>query len=148
MGDVLALTGVERMVVLRGLPVCDYSFGVTRVSATPVYNREFLGRNVPMPVRLVSFDPFDDGKRPIYVTQQNNEALYVKLDEGRVRRWLAANGVDDLPAEDVGLGRAYLESYEDFGQFLDAFKDKDRQGRIPLRLILSVRDKISSFGKQ
>ncbi|WFU91962.1 hypothetical protein QA644_32030 (plasmid) [Rhizobium sp. CC1099] len=82
MGDVLDKTGVERMVILRGLPICDYSFGFTRVSATPVYNREYQNRNVPMPVRLVAFDPFEDGKRPIYVTQQNNEALYVKLDEG------------------------------------------------------------------
>ncbi|WP_017965241.1 hypothetical protein [Rhizobium leguminosarum] len=128
-GDVLDKTGVERMVILRGLPICDYSFGFTRVSATPVYNREYQNRNVPMPVRLVGFDPFDDGKRPIYVTQQNNEALYVKLDEGRVRRWLVANGVDGVPSDDVRLGRAYLESYEDFGPFLDDFKDKERQGR-------------------
>jgi hypothetical protein len=146
-GGVLALTGIERMVVLRGLPICDYSFGFTRVSATPVYNREFQNRNVPMPVRLVSFDPFDDGKRPIYVTQQNNEALYVKLDEGRVRRWLKVNGVDDIPAEDVSLGRAYLESYEDFGPFLDDFKDKDRNGR-ERRLTRLVYMLLHSFSHQ
>lgn len=146
-GEILSLTGVEQMVVLRGLPICDYSFGFTRVSATPVYNREFQNRNVPMPVRLVAFDPIDDGKRPIYVTQQNNEAIYVKLDEARVRRWLAANGVGDLPPEGVGLGRAYLESYEDFGPFLDDFKGKDRQGR-ERRLAPFVYMLLHSFSHQ
>ena len=146
-GEILEKTGIGQMVILRGLPICDYSFGFTRVSATPVYTREYQNRNVPMPVRLVAFDPFDDGKRPIYVTQQNNEAIYVKLDEGRVRQWLAANGVVGLPSQDVRLGRAYLEDYEDFGPFLDDYKDKERQGR-ERRLAPFVYMLLHSFSHQ
>jgi len=129
-GNLLGHIGVERMVLIRGLPICEFSFGYTRVSSTPVYNREFQGQAVPMPVRLKAFDTLPDsgGKHPIYVTQQNNEALYVKLDEVRVRRWLNANGIVDLPAQDVGIGRAYLEGYEDFGPFLDDYKDRERTG--------------------
>ena len=68
-----------------------------------------------MPVRLNAFPELPNGRRPIYVTQQKNEALYFKLDEGRVRRWLAANGVlsEDAAAEHL-LARE--------GQFSAAYK--------------------------
>lgn len=82
-----------------------------------------------MPVRLMAFDPLPvkDSKRPVYVTQQQNEALYFRLDEQRVRDWLRKNGVPDVP--DDNLGRAFLEQYDDFGQFLEGFKDREgRQG--------------------
>ncbi len=70
-----------------------------------------------------------DGDRPIYVTQQKNEALYIKLDEQRVLKWLQKNNVEGLPASGSDLARAYLESYQDFGQFLDRYKNKERRGR-------------------
>lgn len=126
-GGLLGHLGVERLILLRGLPICDYSFGYTRVSATPVYNREYQGRAVPMPVRLKAFDPLPSTppRRPVYVTRQRNEALYFKLDEARVRRWLKANQVVDLPEEGVGLGRALLETYTDFGPFMEEFKDRE-----------------------
>lgn len=122
--------GIERMVLIRGLPICEFSFGFTRVSATPVYHREYQGQSVAMPVRLKAFDTLPDtgGKHPIYVTEQKNEALYVKLDEARVRRWLQKNEVSDLPTEDIGIGRSFLENYEDFGPFLDEYKDRERSG--------------------
>jgi hypothetical protein len=125
--------GIGRMVLIRGLPICDFSFGYSRVSPTPVYHREFQGRVVPMPVRLKAFDTLPDtgGKHPIYVTQQNNEALYCKLDESQVRRWLELNGIIGLPASDIGIGRAYLENYRDFGPFLDEYKDRERAGPFP-----------------
>ncbi|WP_236773815.1 hypothetical protein [Agrobacterium tumefaciens] len=125
---VLKATGINEMFLLRSLPICEYSFGFTRVSATPVYEREFQSRKVPMPVRLVAFDSMKGGGRPIYVTQQKNEALYIKLDEDRVLRWLERNGIGGLPTDDSNLARRYLETYQDFGQFLDRFKDKERQG--------------------
>lgn len=121
--------GLEKLILLRGLPVCDFSFGYSRVSSGPVYTRELNGAKTPMPVRLMAFDPLpvDGSKRPIYVTRQKNEALYFKLDEQRVRDWLRTNDVPDVP--DDHLGRAYLEQYEDFGQFLEGFKDREgRQG--------------------
>lgn len=129
-GDLLKHTGIERMVLIRGLPICEFSFGFTRVSSTPIYQREHNGQALAMPVRLNAFDtlPHTGGKHPIYVTEQNNEALYVKLDEGRVRRWLERNGTVDLPPPDISLGRAYLENYEDFGPFLEAYKDRERSG--------------------
>lgn len=130
-GNLLQHLGVERLVIVRNLPICEFSFGFTRVSATPVYKREHQGTSVDMPVRLKAFDqlPIQGTKRPIYVTQQQNEALYFKLDEARVIRWLKANMVTDVP--DDGLGRGYLERYEDFGPFLEMFKDREGGGGYP-----------------
>lgn len=133
-GTLLGHLGVERLVLIRGLPICEFSFGYTRVSATPIHQREHNGQRVDMPVRLKAFDqlPIADNKRPIYVTQQLNEALYFKLDEGRVLRWLEANQIVDVPSEHVG--RAYLERYDDFGPFLEVFKDREGMGGYPRTL--------------
>lgn len=130
-GNLLRHLGVERLVIVRGLPICEFSFGYSRVSSTPVYKREYQGNTIDMPVRLKAFDqlPVQGTKRPIYVTQQRNEALYFKLDETRVIRWLKANNVTDVP--DNALGRAYLERYEDFGPFLETFKDREGTGGYP-----------------
>ena len=119
-GDLLSLLGVEQLVLIRGLPICEFSFGYTRVSSTPIYKREHQGMSVDMPVRLKAFDrlPISGPKHPVYVTQQRNEALYFRLEESRVQRWLLANQVADVP--DYGIGRAYLERYTDFGPFLGA----------------------------
>jgi hypothetical protein len=81
------------------------------------------------------------------VTQQKNEALYVKLDETRIRRWLKRNIVIDMPPDDVGISQAYLERYEDFGQFLDDYKDKERQG-VPRTLAPFVYMLLHSFSHQ
>lgn len=123
--------GVERMVLIRGLPICEFSFGYSRVSAGPIYNRESQGRSVAMPVRLKAFDALPGlGTRthPIYVTQQRNEALYFKLDEERVRRWLELNQVPDTPPAGVRIGQRLIETYRDFGPFLDHYKDRERGG--------------------
>ena len=119
--------GLEQLVLIRGLPICEFSFGFTRVSSTPVYFRELNGRQLPMPVRLNAFPALPNEKRPVYITQQKNEALYFKLDEARVRRWLQANGVSNMPPDDVSLGARYLETYADFGSYLEEFKA--REGR-------------------
>jgi hypothetical protein len=131
-GNVLRRIGLDQIVLIRGLPICEFSFGFTRVSSTPIYFREFNGRSVPMPVRLNAFPELPNGRRPVYVTQQRNEALYFKVDETRVRRWLAANGIphaDDEPGKT--LGAIYLEHYDDFGAYLDAFKEREGRGRPP-----------------
>ena len=86
-GHLLDRMGLDRLVLIRGLPICEFSFGYSRVSPGPVYHRESQGRSVAMPVRLKAFDalPVQGGrKHPIYVTQQSNEALYFRLDEARV----------------------------------------------------------------
>lgn len=129
-GGLLRHIGVDQLVLIRGLPICEFSFGFSRVSATPIYNREFNGRNVPMPVRLNAFPSMNqEGKRPIYVTQQKNEALYFRMDKTRVRRWLQANRMIDMPPEDERrLGATFLERYADFGPFLDQFKGREGRG--------------------
>ena len=133
-GSLLGHLGFEQLVLVRGLPICEFSFGYTRVSATPIYKREHQGTSVDMPVRLKAFDslPIADNKRPVYVTQQLNEALYFKLDEGRVLRWLKANQIVEVP--DDHIGRAHLERYTDFGPFLEVFKDREGTGGYPRTL--------------
>ncbi|MEL6964319.1 MAG: N-6 DNA methylase, partial [Pseudomonadota bacterium] len=133
-GTLLGHLGIERLVMIRGLPICEFSYGYTRVSATPIYQREHNGQRVDMPVRLKAFDqlPIKDNKRPIYVTQQLNEALYFRIDEGRVLRWLAENHIVHVPGEHVG--RAYIERYNDFGPFLEVFKDREGAGGYPRML--------------
>jgi hypothetical protein len=123
-GGLLNRIGVAQLHLIRGLPICEFSFGFTRVSATPVYTREFNGRGYDMPVRLNAFPELPNHRRPVYVTQQRNEALYFKLDPARVFRWLQVNGIADLPGTADELGRAYLEQYPDFRPFMDEFKDR------------------------
>jgi hypothetical protein len=128
-GGLLNSIGIEELVLIRGLPICEFSFGFSRVSSTPVYHREFNGRQVPMPVRLNTFPEMSNRKHPIYVTQQKNEALYFKLDRARIRRWLIANHVEAVPeVEQQSISAAYLEQYGDFGAFLDDFKEREGRG--------------------
>jgi hypothetical protein len=129
--------GIERLVLIRGLPICEFSFGYSRVSSGPIYHRESQGRSVAMPVRLKAFDalPTNAGrKHPVYVTQQKNEALYFKLNEDRVRRWLVANGVPNIPPVGQTVGQAFIEGYTDFGPFMEAYKDRERGAGTPRTL--------------
>jgi len=119
-----AQLGLERMVLIRGLPICEYTFGYSRVSADPIYHRNFSGQDYAVPVRLNAFSRLPTGLHPIYALEQNNEALYVRLDPNRVAAWLSANGVADVPAPE-DLGAAYLERYADFGPFLEAFRTRE-----------------------
>ena len=127
-GSLLSHLGIEQLVLIRGLPICEFSFGYTRVSSRPIYKREHQGVSVDMPVRLKAFDqlPIPGPKHPVYVTQQRNEALYFRLHEGRVRQWLVANNVAGVKA--YGIGRAYLEGYADFGSFLEDFRNREGSG--------------------
>lgn len=134
-GGLLQNLGLAEVVLIRGLPICEFSFGFSRVSATPIYHREFNGRQVPMPVRLNAFPELPNGKRPAYITQQRNEALYFKLDKQRVRRWLMANRVSlGQDFSEKQIGASYLETYVDFGVFLDEFKGREGRGRAPRSL--------------
>ncbi len=119
----LGRLGVDELVQVRNLPVVEYTFGFTRVSPTPVYERA-QGTGVrPMPVRLCAFPRMYGGKRPVYALEQENEALYFRLSEAAVRLWLEANGIQLKGSDpDQTLGAAFLEAYEDFGEFLDAYK--------------------------
>lgn len=115
--------GLDQIVIIRGLPICEYSYGYSRVSSGPIYVRQHGGRSATMPVRLNAFPTLPDSQhRPVYVLEQTNEALYFKLTDQKVRSWLAANGVALPPEGKPGLAGAYLEQYSDFGPYLDEFK--------------------------
>ncbi len=135
-GGLLKRSGIKEMVLIRNLPICEYTFGYSRVSPTPIYTREHNNRSVPMPVRLMAFPPLvseNSGSRsPIYVLEQDNEAFYVRFDNAQVLRWLEANGVPDLPSHEQ-LGATYLEQYEDFQPFMDAYRTREK-GRTPRSL--------------
>ena len=144
-GELLSHLGVKQLVLIRGLPICEFSFGYSRVSSTPIYKREHQGKSVDMPVRLKAFDrlPISEPKHPVYVTQQRNEALYFRLQKGRVRRWLLANQVVDVP--DYDIGRAYLERYADFGSFLGDFRNREGGGSGPRALPAYIYLLLHSF---
>lgn len=135
-GGLLKRSGIKEMVLIRNLPICEYTFGYSRVSSTPIYTREHNNRPVPMPVRLMAFPPLvsenSGGRSPIYVLEQDNEAFYVRLDDAQVLKWLEANGVSDLPSPGQ-LGAAYLEQYQDFQPFLDAYRTRE-EGQTPRTL--------------
>ena len=118
--DSLNRLGFDEMVLIRGLDICEFSFGYSRVSSTPsttVKDRE-------MPVRLKAFDHVEANKRPIYVLEQKNEGIYVRLNEARVRAWLERNGLQISEAEvPAKIGGMYLLEYADFGRFLESYKE-------------------------
>lgn len=119
--------GLQRMVLIRGLPVCEYSYGYTRVSADPIYHRHHAGQDHAVPVRLNLFPALEEGKHAIYALQQKNEALYVRLNPQRVASWLEANGIFDTPPHEK-LAVAYLERYADFGPFLSDYRGHEGDG--------------------
>ncbi|WP_305988095.1 hypothetical protein [Roseibium sp. MMSF_3544] len=116
-----AKLGIIDLKLIRNLKMLQYSFGYSRVSPSPTTEQKGL----TMPVRLCAFPRVDKGKRPIYVLRQSNEALYVRLDEARVTRWLSNNGltsaVENL--EDGSLGGRLIELHEDFGRFAEAYSE-------------------------
>ncbi|MFM9850251.1 MAG: hypothetical protein ACKVP3_24225 [Hyphomicrobiaceae bacterium] len=126
-GQRLSQIGLDELVLLRGLEICEFSFGYTRVSSTPV--TEVKERQ--MPVRLRAFSHAERNKRPIYLLQQKNEGFYLRLNEARVIRWLQANGINDqLPPRDgMQLGGLLIEQYEDFGRFLDQYRERTADSR-------------------
>lgn len=117
--------GVAELGLLREFDLCRFTHGYTRVSATPILNK----RNQDMPVRLRLLDPLRNGKRPIYVVTQANEALYARLDPSAVYQWLQAVGVQDLLAWDeseaVKLGGRLLEVAQPFGRYFSLLKEGD-----------------------
>ncbi|MGQ0456261.1 MAG: hypothetical protein ACT4OU_04275 [Hyphomicrobium sp.] len=118
--------GVDRAVLIRTLPIWEYSFGYSRISSGPIYPREHGNRTVDMPVRLNTFPILPESTHhPVYVLDQKNEALYFRLSEPRVRAWLAANRVTPAPyTAKPGLAGTYLEQYQDFTPYLDQFKSR------------------------
>lgn len=120
--NILGKLGINRLLMLRELDLVQYSYGYTRVSASPTTEQKGL----VMPVCLRSFEPVRKGQRPIYVLHQKNEAFYVQLDEAMVVQWLAENHLAMSPplSDGIRFGARYIENYEDFGPFMEAYKSQ------------------------
>jgi hypothetical protein len=131
----LARAGIEEARLIRNLEMLEFSFGFTRVSSTP----ETTQKDRRMPVRLMGFPPLPSNKRPIYVIEQQNEAIYIQLNEAVVAEFLQRNGVlPQLPTPPRTIGGALIESYQDFGLFLRDFSVRDPASRVRGRDIASM----------
>ena len=83
----LGMLGIADIRLIRGLEVCEYSFGYTRTSPNRWSGARRETRRVEMPARLNLFDRVgNQGQHPVLCADQKNEAFYVKLDEGVVLR--------------------------------------------------------------
>lgn len=131
----LARAGIADMRLIRDLDMIEFSFGFTRVSATPVT----VQKNLPMPVRLMGFPRLQENRRPLYVIEQQNEALYVRLDPAVVADFLRRNRVMATPpAAPLTIGGALIENYSDFGPFLRDFGVRDDSSQVRGRDIAST----------
>ena len=128
----LTQLGIDEMVMLRALDICEFSFGYTRVGFTPSTTE----KDREMPVRLRAFGHVEKRKRPIYVLEQKNEGFYIQLNEARVIDWLMHNGLgDNLPLpEGKRLGGLLIEEYADFGRFLEDYRERTAESRVPRSL--------------
>ncbi len=127
------MLGVEDMRLVRKFPVCEFTFGYSRVESGPRVSRDKTGTKWEMPVRLNLFPRVhfhEEHVQPIYVMKQDNEAFYVRLDESCVRAWLDANGIGyDTPAPNSRLGAAIIDAYDTinpegggFSSWLDEYR--------------------------
>lgn len=113
--------GLEDMGLIREFDLCRFSFGYSRMESTPILREK---RGMDMPVRLNLFPPIhhnDSMKYPVYVVQQGNEAIYVRLQEKTVLKWLQSLDCSDMftlnPGEKIGAG--ILGASKRMGPFLD-----------------------------
>lgn len=133
--DDLGRAGIDTIHLIRNLDMVEFAFGFTRVSATP----ETVQKNRRMPVRLMGFPRLQGQKRPIYVIEQQNEALYVRLDPHLVAEFLRENGVLPAPPPPPKtIGAELIESYTDFGLFLRDFGVRDDNSQVRGRDVASL----------
>ena len=124
-GRLMVKLGMTELGLIREFDLCRFTHGYSRVSAVPTLEK----RGQDMPVRLRLFDPLRNGKRPIYVITQANEAYYIRLDPSAVYAWLQAVGVVDLPSwapsESVRFGGKLLEVAQPFGRYFSQLRAGD-----------------------
>jgi hypothetical protein len=113
--------GFADMGLIRDFELCRMSFGYSRMESTPVLRGK---RGMDMPVRLKLFPSIvhdERSKFPIYVIQQANQAVYVRLEERRLEAWLRSLDCDDMfPANSPGrLGAGILGAAVPMDRFLE-----------------------------
>ncbi len=117
--------GLCELGLIREFELCRFTHGYSRVSATPLMEK----RGKQVPVRLRLFESLRNQKRPIYVVNQANEAIYVGVDPKLVYAWLQELGVSDLPVWDassgVSLGGMLLQTAEPFGRYFSELHPKE-----------------------
>ena len=119
--SLLGTLGLEDMGLIREFDLCRFSFGYSRMESTPILRDK---RGMDMPVRLNLFPPVrqnDSTRYPVYVVQQGNEAIYVRLNERLVMEWLGALDCADMFSLNTGerIGAGVLGSAQSMSPFLD-----------------------------
>lgn len=113
--------GLEDMGLIREFDLCRFSFGYSRMESTPILRDK---RGMDMPVRLNLFPPVkqnDSMRYPVYVVQQGNEAIYVRLKEELVLEWLRNLKCQDIFTlnGDERIGAGLLSTAQPMSPFLD-----------------------------
>jgi hypothetical protein len=106
---------------IREFDLCRFSFGYSRMESTPILRDK---RGMDMPVRFNLFPPVkqnDSTRYPVYVVQQGNEALYVRLKEELVLEWLHSLKCPDMFTLNAGekIGAGLLAEAQPMSPFLD-----------------------------
>ena len=131
----LARAGIDEARLIRNLDMVEFSFGFSRVSASP----ETVQKDLRMPVRLMGFPPLPSNKRPIYVIEQQNEAIYIQLNVDMVAVFLERNGaLEQPPTPPRTIGSRLIETYQDFSVFLKDFSVRDEASKVRARDIASM----------
>ena len=123
----LTKLGLADMGLIREFDLCKFSFGYSRMESTPILRDK---RGMDMPVRLNLFPPVrynSSWKYPVYVVQQGNEALYVKLKEETVFHWLQSLNCPDMFSLNSGerIGAGILGAAQSMGPFLDTLPETE-----------------------
>jgi hypothetical protein len=121
----LAAMGLAEMGLVREFDLCRFTHGFTRMSTDPLIEKTDQ-QKLMLPVRLNLFQALGNGRIPIYVVTQANEAIYARLNPEVVYNWLLAVGVTDMadwdPAGDLKLGAHILQSAAPFGKYFSALQ--------------------------
>ena len=125
--DLLDKLGLNDMGLIRDFDLCRFSFGYSRMESTPILRDK---RGLDMPVRLNLFPPVkhsDSMRYPVYVVQQGNEALYVRLKEEAVLGWLQSLNCPDMFRLNAGekIGAGIFGAAQHMGPFLDKLPETD-----------------------
>lgn len=120
--------GISTIGLVRDFKLVNFSYGYSRVSSSP--SVDYIN-NQTIPVKLKLFDSTKIGdshsKHPIFILKQDNEAIYVQLDESSVRAWLNSIEVNEGLTEEP-IGYQYLKHVPPMDAFLDSLPTIELDG--------------------